>query len=183
MLEIIARSSSISQRDLANHSGLSLGMVNLVLKRLVKTGYVQIGLLDNRKMRYFLTPQGIAAKSRRAYEYLSRTIRVYETYRSGINQIIEDQLKKGHRKFVIYGDGDIVDLVKMVLNQRNGTIQYRVCPPKQKLILQANETPLNCTLSDKTPIDGISILETILSNLSVMDSRLTHLDSESAVKA
>ena len=137
-------------------------MVNLVLKRLVKTGYVQIGLLQNRKMRYFLTPQGIAAKSRRAYEYLTRTIRVYETYREGINKIIQEQIQKGCNRFAIYGDGDLVDLVKVVLGERNGTVRYRVCSPTEAVKPLSGEIPLICYLPGKEPIDGISILEAII---------------------
>jgi DNA-binding MarR family transcriptional regulator len=162
VLEIIARYSSVSQRDLAAHSGLSLGMVNLVLKRLVKTGYIQIGMLNKRKMRYFLTPQGIAEKSRRAFDYLTRTIRIYETYREGINKIIQNEIQQGHNKFVIYGEGDIVDLIKVVLAERNGTVHYRVCQPTEDIQPAADETPLICYLPDKAPLLGISILETIL---------------------
>jgi DNA-binding MarR family transcriptional regulator len=162
VLEIIARYSSVSQRDLAAHSGLSLGMVNLVLKRLVTTGYIQIQNLEKRKMRYFLTPAGLAAKYRRAHEYLTRTIRVYETYRLGISKIINEQVARGHRKFVIYGEGDIVDLVKVVIGEKNGEIGYRVCPPSEDVQHGEDEVPLICYLPDKTPMFGISILETIL---------------------
>jgi DNA-binding MarR family transcriptional regulator len=162
ILEVIARFSSVSQRDLATHSGLSLGMVNLVLKRLVGTGYIQIQNLKNRKMRYFLTPAGIAAKYRRAQDYLTRTIRVYETYRQGINKIIQEQIGLGRTQFVIYGKGDIVDLVKLVLSEKNGAVQYRVCPPSEEVKPGPGEVPLICYLPDKAPLLGISILETIL---------------------
>jgi len=164
ILEIIARFSTASQRDLAARSGLSLGLVNLVLKRLVSTGYIQIVNLDHRKMRYFLTPQGIAAKYRRAHEYLSRTLHVYQTYRQGINKIIQEQIHKGRNKFVIYGEGDIVDLVKLVLGERNGTVHYRVCPPSEEVLHQVDEIPLICYLPDKAPLQGISILESILTS-------------------
>ena len=137
-------------------------MVNLVLKRLVGTGYIQIHNLERRKMRYFLTPAGIAAKYRRAQEYLSRTLRVYGTYRQGLNKIIEEQMHKGRSKFVIHGEGDIVDLVKLVLGERNGAVTYRICPPSAALEHESDEVPLVCYLPDKAPIIGISVLETIL---------------------
>jgi DNA-binding MarR family transcriptional regulator len=162
VLEIIAQSSAVSQRDLAAHSGLSLGMVNLVLKRLVKTGYIQIGMLDRRKMRYFLTPQGLAAKYHRAHDYLSRTIRVYEAYREGINKIIQEQIQNGHTRFVIYGEGDLVDLVKVVLRERDGKVSFRVCAPSNEMMHASDEVPLLCYLPDKNPLHGISVLETIL---------------------
>jgi hypothetical protein len=162
VLEIIARFSAVSQRDLASHSGLSLGMVNLVLKRLVGTGYIQMQNLRPRKMRYLLTARGIAAQYHRAQHYLNRTIRIYDTYRQGINKIVQEQLDLGRRRFVILGEGDIVDLVKLVLNERNGTVSYRVCPPNQPVNAAADEVPLICHLPDKAPVLGISVLERIL---------------------
>jgi DNA-binding MarR family transcriptional regulator len=162
VLEIISQFTSVSQRDLAAHSGLSLGMVNLILKRLVGTGYIQIQNLHKRKMQYFLTPQGLAAKTRRAYEYLTRTIRVYETYRQGISKIIQEQISKGRCKFAIYGEGDIVDLIKVVMGETHGAISYRVCSPREEIQTHADEVPLICFLPDKAPLLGISILETIL---------------------
>jgi DNA-binding MarR family transcriptional regulator len=162
VLEIIARFSTVSQRDLAARSGLSLGLVNLVLKRLVGTGYIQIQNLNKRKMRYFITPAGISATYQRAHDYLSRTIRIYETYRRGINRIIQEQIEKGRTRFAIYGEGDIVDLIKLVLAERNGTVHYRTCSPADPVVPQGDEVPLICYLPDKAPIIGISVLETLL---------------------
>ena len=139
-------------------------MVNLILKRLVGTGYIQIQNLHHRKMRYFLTPQGIAAKSRRAIDYLNRTIRVYETYRQGIARILDEQISKGNMKFVVYGEGDIIDLVKLVLSQYKDAVSYRFCAISASVDHQPDETVLICSLADNEPLHGISILEGILSN-------------------
>jgi DNA-binding MarR family transcriptional regulator len=162
VLEAIARFSSISQRVLAEHAGLSLGMVNLVLKRLVGTGYVQIQLLDKHKVRYLLTPAGIAAKYRRAHEYLSRTVRIYEIYRQAINRIINEQLDKGFHKFVIYGEGDIIGLMKLVLSEQVVPVEYRICAPSAEVRTLEDEIPLICYLPHKSPLVGISVLESVL---------------------
>jgi DNA-binding MarR family transcriptional regulator len=162
ILEAIARYSSISQRGLAKQSGLSLGMVNLILKRLVLTGYIQIQNLNRRKIRYFLTPQGLAAKYRRAHDYLSRTIRVYEAYRQGIKKIIEEQIHRGRTKFVIYGEGEIVDLVKVGIGDHSHAITYRVCATYEESVPHADEVILDCRIGKSTNPRGISILEEIL---------------------
>ncbi len=59
VLKLLAETSDLSQRDIALRSGASLGMVNLVLRRLVRTGYIKIVNMDRRKVRYILTAKGL----------------------------------------------------------------------------------------------------------------------------
>ena len=51
---------AISQRDLARRTGFSVGLVNAVLKKLVRTGYVKTSHLNRRSLEYLLTPSGFA---------------------------------------------------------------------------------------------------------------------------
>ena len=62
------------QRDLARIVGLSLGMTNAILKRLVKK-------VNNRNIQYIVSPKGINEITRRSYRYFKRTIKnvVYQT--------------------------------------------------------------------------------------------------------
>ena len=49
-------SSSVRQRDLAEIVGLSLGMTNAILKRLVKKGLLTVRKVNNRNIRYAVFP-------------------------------------------------------------------------------------------------------------------------------
>ena len=59
--------SHINQRDLAEIAGLSLGMTNSILKRLVHKGLLSINKVNNRNIRYLVTPSGLEAISSRSY--------------------------------------------------------------------------------------------------------------------
>ena len=67
----------ISQREIARRSGLSVGMINAVLKKLVHIGYVKTSNLNRRSIQYLLTPQGFAEKARKSYRYILKTVEQY----------------------------------------------------------------------------------------------------------
>ena len=64
-------STPLNQRELAIKSGMSLGMTNAVLKRLVQKGQLMIRKVNNRNIRYVVTPAGMEEISRRSYRYLN----------------------------------------------------------------------------------------------------------------
>src|SRR3970040_1266097 len=75
-----------SQRVLAKRLEVALGLTNLYLKRLVGKGYVKISEfprkpLARKRLRYLLTPKGIAEKTRLTYEYFGPSQSLYRLAR------------------------------------------------------------------------------------------------------
>ena len=58
ILEELEKNSDITQRELSEKTGLSLGMVNLLLKKFIKKGFVKLERLNSKSFRYILTPEG-----------------------------------------------------------------------------------------------------------------------------
>ncbi len=157
ILEIIAQDDGVSQRGLVDKSGLSLGMVNLVLRRLAKTGYIKMVNLDKRKVQYLLTSKGIKEKTDRSYTYLQRTIRVYKEYRDQVERVIDEELKQGHHRIKVVGEGELADLVKTILKEKNGALtQAGVSQDNSETIV------LDCNQLNGKSIKGISVLERVL---------------------
>jgi predicted transcriptional regulator len=163
VLDILAEKNDLSQRQLARQTGLSVGMVNLIVQRLMKTGYLKVANLDRKKMEYILTPKGIAERMGRSYQYFLRAYRTFFESRSRIEALVDPLLKAGHREFFIVGDGEIAQVVELVLRGRaaDGVSVVRA---------QANGTShgdavvLDCRLrGDGQPV-GISVLEAILNH-------------------
>ncbi|MBI3394533.1 MAG: winged helix-turn-helix transcriptional regulator [Spirochaetia bacterium] len=103
-----------NQRSLAKASGFSLGMTNLLLKRLVKKGYVKVTTLNGRTLRYILTPVGFAEKVRRSFEYLVVSIRQLNDVKNRIRNVI---LAEGgsDRRIWVMGQNELAGLTKDVL--------------------------------------------------------------------
>src|SRR5512137_1677320 len=81
LMEEIAREEPLTQRDLSRRLDIALGLVNSYLKNLVAKGYVRIKAFPKNRVAYILTAQGIAEKSRLAYQHLSYFTNLYRIAR------------------------------------------------------------------------------------------------------
>lgn len=102
---------SVSQRELARRSGLSVGLVNAVLKKLVHTGYVKTSRLDRRSIEYLLTPQGFAQTALRSYHYIINTVRAFRNMQSRLHTVMQTLKQEGCSEYWLAGDGDLAELV------------------------------------------------------------------------
>ncbi len=59
ILTRIEAGDKISQRSLAKELGIALGLTNLLIRRLVKKGWVKVINVRPNRVRYLITPTGI----------------------------------------------------------------------------------------------------------------------------
>ncbi|MBN1385116.1 MAG: winged helix-turn-helix transcriptional regulator [Elusimicrobia bacterium] len=105
------------QRTIAKKLGISLGLTNLIIKRLVKTGYVKIRQLNQRKIQYLLTPKGFAEKAEKSYNYTLKTINRLTLWRGRIQKLIIEKYDSGMRDFLIIGENELADLTEIIFNK------------------------------------------------------------------
>jgi DNA-binding MarR family transcriptional regulator len=74
LLEHIERDPDITQASMAAQLGVAVGTVNWHIKRFIAKGYVKVKRAQRRKLRYIITPEGLAFTSLTfvAYPALSR---------------------------------------------------------------------------------------------------------------
>lgn len=88
ILKIVEAEPEISQRQLAERLGVSLGKTNYLIKALLAKGYLKAGNFLNseekHKYAYLLTPEGIAAKIRLTRNFLARKEQEYLALRAEI---------------------------------------------------------------------------------------------------
>lgn len=113
ILSYIEQNSDATQRQLSEHVGVSLGgMINILLKRLVKKGLVKIERLQPNSVKYFLTPpQGIASKLERTYGYIVRTYRELVSFQQQLYREIEKNMKLYKQKNFCY----MVQMMRCIL--------------------------------------------------------------------
>ena len=93
----------VSQRQLANSAGLSVGLTNALLKRFIERGWVKLLHIDGRKIKYALTPSGMEEIALRAVEYFTRAERNTELYRKKIDFFIEGIAHEGYEALLLVG--------------------------------------------------------------------------------
>ncbi len=117
LVNIIGPELNANQRYLSKQTGMSLGMVNMVLRRLISKGYIRIVQLDKRKVQYLLTPKGISEKLRKSVKYAWKTIHSIGSIKDAMYKYLSDLYAQGNRKFYIYGSSDFGKLVEVVLQE------------------------------------------------------------------
>ena len=121
LLEIEA-DGTVSQRHLARRLGIALGLTNLLVRRIVAKGWVKVVHLRPNRVRYLLTPAGIAAKSRLTREYLQSTLAFYaearERLRDRFRELSAELERHGaSKRIVFYGGGEIAEIGYVSLQQ------------------------------------------------------------------
>jgi DNA-binding MarR family transcriptional regulator len=117
ILEKVDNDGAPSQRDLARDLNISLGLVNSFIKRLAKKGYFKIGHLPKNRVRYILTPRGIAEKSRLSYQYIQYSFKFYKEVRQKLWDLYAELETQGVRRIVFYGAGDLAEIAYLSLQQ------------------------------------------------------------------
>jgi EPS-associated MarR family transcriptional regulator len=94
VLRLLEDQPHLSQRDIADTLGVSLGATNYVLKALVEKGQLKVRNFraSNNKLRYayILTPIGIETKARLTAGFLKRKYAEYEALKVEINALEAD---------------------------------------------------------------------------------------------
>ncbi len=121
LVNIIGAKLPANQRDLSKQLDASLGMTNLLIRRLISKGYIRIRQLNKKKVQYILTPKGFAEKYRKSIKYTLKTIRSIGFIRRQLDTVIHALYDKGERGFFILGNSDLVELVEMTLRQPQWT--------------------------------------------------------------
>ena len=81
LLENIERDPDVTQLSLATQLGVAVGTVDWHIKRLIAKGYVKVKRAERKKLRYIITPEGIALRARLAVDYVERSFSIYRKTR------------------------------------------------------------------------------------------------------
>jgi DNA-binding MarR family transcriptional regulator len=109
-LEAIAEDAQITQRSLSAKLGMALGLTNIYLRRLVRKGYVKCVNVQSNRLRYLLTPAGIAEKTRLTYEFMEYSLFLYGQVRQHLRAVLEPAVRENRRRVAIYGNGEAAEL-------------------------------------------------------------------------
>ena len=117
VLEELSADPSLTQRTLANRLEVALGLTNLMIRRLVKKGYVKVVSTQQNRIRYFLTPHGIAEKTRLTYEYLEYSLHLYREVRHLLTDTLSRVAASGGRRVVFFGASEIAEITYLTIKE------------------------------------------------------------------
>ena len=91
VMRLLQDNPEMSQRELAEAVGVSVGGMHYVLNALIERGLVKLGNFsaaeDKRRYAYILTPKGLAEKAQITHRFIARKMQEYEALKSEIDAL------------------------------------------------------------------------------------------------
>ncbi|WP_435641540.1 MarR family transcriptional regulator [Micavibrio aeruginosavorus] len=109
-LTAIERGEVVTQMTLKQRIGVSVGLINALLKRAVNKGYVKVRRAPYKRYAYYLTPQGFTEKSRLVAAYLESSIDFLRQARAQYVDVFESALRQGRSRFALVGAGELAEI-------------------------------------------------------------------------
>jgi len=119
LLSELDRDGGATQRTLSSKLGVALGLTNLYLKRLARKGYIKITTIPRNRIRYLLTPQGFAEKSRLTYQYMQYSLTYYRDMRGRLKDMLSSLEWTQGQRVAICGTGELAELAYLALREMN----------------------------------------------------------------
>lgn len=110
VLTAVERGETVSQLVLSRRVGVAVGLVNALLKRAVRKGFVKIRNAPARRYVYYLTPKGFAEKSRLVSEYIEWSLTFFRQARTQYSELFERARNVGFERVVIAGQGELAEI-------------------------------------------------------------------------
>ena len=145
LLEEIEHDPDVTQASLAAQVGVAVGTVNWHIKRFIAKGYVKVKRAQRKKLRYIITPEGIAFRARLTINYIDQSMRMYRRIRQHVRDLLIEAQQAGYDSVQIAGEGDIADICRLTcLEQRFSIIETDEVP-----VLEVTGAKVHLRLKEK----------------------------------
>lgn len=145
LLDQIERDPNVTQASLATQLGVAVGTVNWHLKRLIAKGYVKVKRAERRKLRYIITPEGLAFRAHLTVDYIEQSMLLYRRTRTRVREILGDVKRAGYDSVRITGDGDIADICRLTCLEQG----IKIVDLKELPVLEVHGVKVNLKYSEE----------------------------------
>ena len=134
ILEHIENEPDTTQASLAKKLGVAVGTVNWHLKRLIKKGYIKVKRAERKKLRYIITPEGIALRARLLVDFIQSSLQLYRLVRIRSMNAIKEIKSEGYSSVRLKGEGDVVEILKLTCVEQGIAISQDHNAPVFKVV-------------------------------------------------
>jgi DNA-binding MarR family transcriptional regulator len=119
ILENIEKDPDTTQAALASGLEVAVGTINWHLKRLIAKGYVKVSRAERRKLKYIITPEGIALRTRLTLDYIQNSFNLYRLVRQRVSAALTDLKAQNIHQVRIDGSGDVAEICRLTCLEQN----------------------------------------------------------------
>jgi len=141
LLEQIEEDPDITQANLANKLGVAVGTVNWHIRRLINKGYIKAKRARRKKLRYIITPEGLALRAKLTVKYVENQMRLYRQSRETIKELLAVIRERGHSKVRILGEGELAEVCQLTCLEQG----FEVVEDPSVLALEIKGYQINLT--------------------------------------
>ncbi len=170
LLTEVGNNAIVTQRTLAKKLGVALGLANLYLKRLAQKGCIKTTTDHSHRVRYFVTPRGIAERSRLTELHMQYSLSYYRHIRQRLRRVLSKLAREGSRQLVIYGTGELAELAYLALREFGLTLVGFVNGKGARTVLSC---PL-LTIEALPELEFDAVLIAEIENAEKIQARIAH---------
>jgi DNA-binding MarR family transcriptional regulator len=123
ILEQIEQDPDTTQAALASTLEVAVGTVNWHLKRLIEKGYVKVSRVERRKLKYVITPEGIALRTRLTVDYISSSFNLFRLIRRRMQAALAEVKSAGYDTIQLDATGDLAEVCRLTCLEEGVRIQ------------------------------------------------------------
>ena len=113
VLEQIESDPDVNQATLAAQLGVAVATANLLIRKLIDDGYVKTKRAQRKKLRYIITPKGIAHRAELTINYIENSLQLYRSTRKRVKELLVEVPKNGYDSVRIEVDGDMGEICRL----------------------------------------------------------------------
>ena len=148
LLQEIEADPDVSQAKLAEELGVAIGTVNWHLKRLVDKGFVKVKRIRRRKLRYIITPEGLALRAKLTLAYVQQSFSLFRDVRQNVRDILQELQDQGIHSVRLERDGDIAEVCRLTCLEQH--ISLTDVPQAPALVVDGLEVRIDFNEANKT---------------------------------
>ncbi|MFQ5801291.1 MAG: winged helix-turn-helix transcriptional regulator [Candidatus Methylomirabilales bacterium] len=183
LLNEIGEGEGVTQRALAKKLGIALGLTNLYIKRLARKGYIKVVNVKRSRLKYLLTPRGLAEKARLAYQFMEYSLGYYIRLREMWRDRLLPLSQSDGRRVLLYGSGEIAEIAALVLWELDLTLEHVVDDERPGAIFLGHKVRTLTEISEMSfdrivlaILNGSEALQERLRALQIADDRIVALN-------
>jgi len=120
LMSEISENENITQRELSKKLNVSLGSVNILIKKMIKEGLIKMNQVSKRQVLYMITPAGIMEKTKKTSRYIKVHYKAINETKERIKRILEEINNDYDTVYVLKDESAINQVLNAALEEYIG---------------------------------------------------------------
>lgn len=155
ILDMIEKNSHITQREMSQAIGIAVSMINEYLDTYEKDKLIKRQKHSTKNVEYFITKKGSERRKLLNIWYLKSSHEIYLSAKDNITSFLNQIISKGFKKILLYGAGEVAEIMLRVLNDDN-SIPLEVLAVVDDSVLKAGYNIVNIPIITKDNIEDFA---------------------------